>query len=129
MRFVAVALFLTTAAAGVAQERVGAEVQLWADGQRRAAMLPFHEPYERGTSIAVPARARPQESLTAHSFVVRAWYEDDEVRVLVFARDRDRNEVQIATALASIGESWEVEQTEDYGAMPISVFVVPRSQG
>ena len=103
------------------------QVSLWLDGTERAAMVPSHEPYTGAPAIGAPARAaRPNAHPRAEWFIVRSWTQGDKVRVVVFARDRQRNETQIASALLEKGASWEVTATERYGAVPVTVILIER---
>ena len=49
--------------------------------------------------------------------------EGDKVRVMVFARDRVKQDTQIATRLLDIGATWIVEESANAGAAPVTVMV------
>ena len=120
-------MILSVSPAELQGARSSVEVSLWLDGTQRAAMVPFHEPYSGAPSIGAPARSlRSNTRPRADRFIVRSWIEGDQVRILVFARDRDKKETHIASALLKSGESWLVTQTEEYGAVPVTVLVSER---
>jgi len=90
--------------------------------------------YIGGPSISVPAKAAPGAALKASRFAVRTWHEGDAARVVVYAVVTDATmpqgelETAIATYSLALGARMTVTQTEPFGAVPVTLRVVPYPQ-
>jgi hypothetical protein len=122
MRITAIALVIA-ALTPTARAQENITVELWLNDIQRAALIPLSEPYTGGTSIGAPVETKSRTRIGDNRTIVRSWTEGDKVRVLVFARDRAKKEMQIATRLLGIGATWIVEESANAGAAPVTVIV------
>lgn len=85
-------------------------------------------------SVVVPAKAMPGATLKASHFAIRAWWEAEKIKTVVYAvvadprAPNDALETPIATYALAIGQRVRVTQTEQWGASPIVLGTLQRSE-
>src|SRR5688572_8894761 len=85
-------------------------------------------------AVIVPARAMTGATPKASHFAVRAWREAERIKAVVYAVVTDRGapngalETPIATYTLPVGQRVRVTQTELWGASPIVLSTLQRSE-